>query len=121
MAIVAGGLGQPESGAIVAGGLGTSEPAAPGFVNFTITVTSTATQTITAEVIGDTPVTPPTPSGGGWDRWHTPQRKPKPPRRRTTYVDALLYVSAEPSAYVTAEVTYNFDAELELLLLVGAI
>jgi hypothetical protein len=118
MAVVTGGLGQPESGAIVAGGLGAAG-APSGFRNFTVTVTATATASITAEVLVREDVTPPpVRAGGGWDRWTTP-RKPK--RKRTRYVDVQLNVVCQSTATITADTLYNFDAELEQLLLVGAI
>jgi hypothetical protein len=120
MAVVSGGLGQPESGAIVAAGLGASGTPS-GFRNATITVTATATSSITADVLvreGPQPEPPPT-SGGGWDQWTTP-RKPKR-RKRTRYITAELHVHCQSSATIHADALINFDAELEELLLVGAI
>jgi hypothetical protein len=62
MAIVAKGLGQPESGSVVAAGMGAAgEPS--GFLSVRLDVTSTSEVTIAAEVLGTE--LQETPSGGG--------------------------------------------------------
>ena len=120
MAVVSGGLGQPESGAIVAGGLAAAG-APSGFRNATLTVTATATSSITADVLGgeEPPPDPPSTAGGG--ARIMPRRILPEPRRKTTFVDARMSVHCKSSAAITADVTVNFDAELEELLLVGAL
>ena len=47
---------------------------------------------------------------------------PKPkPSRPPTYVDVFLVAESSAVVTITAEVTYNFDAEVEQLLVIGAI
>jgi hypothetical protein len=118
MAIVARGLGQPEDGGIVVGGLGASEPAGPGgFLNLSLSVEATSETTIAAEVIGDTPVVTP-PQGGGNT---SPGLSFAKPKRQPKYVEITLIAESTATALIVADVTYNFDAELEELLLVGAL
>ena len=46
---------------------------------------------------------------------------PKPkPRRRRTYVDVFFVAESSAVVTITAEATYNFDAEVEQLLIIGA-
>lgn len=131
--IVTGGLGQPAEGALVTGGLGTNTPGSgPTYVNAyldvtaasdtTIHVTATADAyldveaaadiTIVADTIG-TPTTDPPPASGGVTF--------RPRRLVRRYVDAELRVEASAEVSIEAIATPNFDAELEQLLLVGAI
>jgi hypothetical protein len=122
MAIVAKGLGQPESGSVVAAGMGAAgEPSGGGFLNVAVNVTAESEVTIAAEVVGgETPPTTPPTGGGGWrPNW---RRQYEPAiTRDPQYVDFTLTVEAASVATITADISYNFDDELELLLLVGAI
>jgi hypothetical protein len=47
--------------------------------------------------------------------------QPKPKIRRRTYVDAFLIAESSSVVVIAAEVTYNFDVDVEELVLAGAI
>ena len=113
MAIVARGLGQPEDGALVVGGLGTVT-VGPNAMSATLTGTSTLTATLTA---GD--VEPPVVGGGapGGARVRFVQLPPLVNQPRS--ISATLTGSGELTAHL--DFTVDFDAELEQLLLVGAL
>ena len=52
----------------------------------------------------------------------TYRQTPKPkPRRRRTYVDAYLIAESSSTVVIAAELTYNFDVEVEELILAGGI
>jgi hypothetical protein len=70
-------------------------------------------------LVGEEPPAPPSTSGGG--ARIMPRRILPEPRRKTTFVNVNLSVHCKSSAAITADVTVNFDAELEELLLVGAL
>jgi hypothetical protein len=108
MAIVTRGLGLPEDGAIVAGGLGTAEVNANAMAA-TLTGSSTLVATLTAT--GSPP--PPTSGGGGV------RSTPIIPRAKPVNITACL--SGRATIRATLTYTINFDAELEQLLLVGAL
>jgi len=46
---------------------------------------------------------------------------PKQKPRRRTYVDAFLIAESSSVVVIAAEVTYNFDVEVEELILAGGI
>lgn len=124
MAIVARGLGQPEDGPIVAGGLGINGGAPSGsFRNMAATITATASLTATLETSGaPEPELPPTGGGVYARRRH---RAPARPLLLTTPLGdiALIGATIAGSSTMTAVLVadMNFDADLELLMLVGAI
>ena len=47
--------------------------------------------------------------------------QPKPKRRPVTYVDAFLVAESSSTVKIAAEVTYDFDTDVEELVLSGAI
>jgi hypothetical protein len=132
MAIVARGLGQPEDGALVAGGLGTSEPAPAGSISATIAGTSSLTAELTAAtpsgamavaiagtssltaVLTATGVQPGQPSGGNTSPWLSFKRGA---------IAGEMSARLAGSSFLTADLDFSidFDAELEQLLLIGAL
>lgn len=78
MAIVTGGLGQPESGSIVAGGLGSTSETNPNAMQAALVGSSTITANLTAT--GSTPEPEPTTGSGGYVRIASrpPRRTPRP-------------------------------------------
>lgn len=114
MAIVAGGLGQPEHGAIVAAGLGASEPQAPGAMSGTAIGAATCVGTLSAES-SLPPLAPFNPNRG--DR----TKKPKPkPNGRVALMSGMAHgycaVSATAEAW-TDWVSIEDDELLTLLVL----
>ena len=105
MAIVARGLGLPEDGAIVAGGFGTVE-VDPNAMSATLTGSGTILATLSVADTG--PVY--TLAGGA---------------RRQRFIPTRGEMAATLTAAITLtgdlDFTVNFDAELEQLLLVGAL
>lgn len=107
MPIVTGGLGLPEEGALVAAGLGVAEPAPPGAISAALT----GGASITALLIANP--TPPSRYGSGGG---VIDRTPRP-------IVGVMAARITATAAVNAEITFSmdFDAEIEQLLLVGAI
>ena len=112
MAIAARGLGLPEDGALVVGGLGTVEVDANA-MSATLNGASTLTATLTADA--EQPVTP--PAGGG-----NTMPSLSFPRKRKTIV-GVMAATLNGTSTLAADIdfTIDFDADLEQLLLVGAI
>ena len=122
MSIVARGLGQPEDGPIVAGGFGINGGAPSGsFRNMAATITASATLTATLETSG----TPEPQLMGGGVYARRRHRAPERPLLLTTPLGdiALMGATIAGSSTMTAGMVadMNFDADLELLMLVGAI
>lgn len=119
MAIVARGLGQPEDGALVAGGLGRSTGgggATPGPMVAALVGTGTLTGELTAtgSIVGGSPggALPP-----GYFQWPSqrPQRPQTKPRQMVATLGGIGTLTGDLGF------TVDFDAELEQLLLVGAL
>jgi hypothetical protein len=122
VAVVVGGLGQPEKGAIVALGLGAAE-ANPNALRATLVGSCAITATLTD---GSTP-TPeqPTTSGGGGRYLSVP----KPPRPFTIVpiiVPAPMVAHLSGSSRLTARIDFEIDPdalarELALALLLDLV
>jgi hypothetical protein len=111
MAIVVRGLGQPEAGSLTLGGLGTSEQT-EGAITAALVGSTTLTATLTATAAA-------TSDAGGSDllRW-VPYTPPTPTRYRVPITATLTGAGALTGDLVGV---FDFDGELEQLLLVGAI
>lgn len=108
MAIVAHGFGTPEAGALVVLGLGAAE-VDENAIAAHLTGTSTVTGTLTATTASDE-------TGGGYE-WR-PLTRPVPPR-----IAWPITARLSGGSTLTADLVgvFDFDGELEQLLLVGAI
>lgn len=113
MAIVVRGLGLPEDGALVAGGLGVSE-SDPNAMAATITVVGLLSGSLTD---GNTGLTVAAGSPGGRPLFVL--YPPKPPRVRPGLMAADLVVTS--SLVADLDFLFDFDSELEVLLMAGVL
>ncbi len=121
MAIVTGGLGQPESGAIVAGGLGTSQTD-PNAMRATLAGSCTITANLTAT--GSTPEPEPTTGSGGRNRYLPSTKTLRPRIEFVTAARITAHLSG--TSHLTARLDYEIDpdvlvAELAQLLLLDLV
>lgn len=108
MAIVTGGLGQPESGAIVAGGLGTSETN-PNAMRAVLAGTSTIAANLTA---GGAPTPEPEPTGG---HKYRPYRYPQiilDPPKAPEPIPGVLVAHLSGTSRLSGSLDYEIDADL---------
>lgn len=115
MAVVLGGLGQPEESPLVTGGLGQAGTAPPGAMRATLAGSGTVSGVLTA----DGAPTPPAAGGGRFVLAGLP--RPRPPA-----IPAYLAATLAGSSSVTADPTYRIDpdalvAELATALLLDLV
>jgi hypothetical protein len=121
VAVVVGGLGQPEKGAIVALGLGAAETD-PNALRAILVGSCTITATLTD---GSTPA-PEQPTTGGGGRYLSVQKPPRPFVIVPIIVPAPMVAHLSGSSTLTARIDFEIDPdalarELALALLLDLV
>ena len=112
MAVVLGGLGQPEESPLVTGGLGLAGTAPPGAMRATLAGAGALSGTLTG---GDVPTTPGAPWGASQWAIPVPWQQPRP--SRPGWITANL---AGASA-LTADPTFALDPDALVAELAAAL